>query len=65
MGRSKCACYTNFGVAPYLKDSLLSKVKAAPFCETNYDESLNRIFQEEQMVIHLQYFIEETQIVES
>ena len=65
LGRTKCGYYTNFGIAPYLKDLLISKVKAAPFYVANYDESLNRVFQEEQMDIHLRYFNEETQMVES
>ena len=53
---SKCAYYANSDVAHYLKDSLVSKVKAAPFYITSYGELLNRIFQEEQMDIHLHYF---------
>ena len=65
LGRTKCGYYTNFGIAPYLKDTLISKVKAAPFYALSYDESLNRVFQEEQMDIHLRYFNEETQMVES
>ena len=65
LGRTKCGYYTNFGIAPYLKDLLISKVKAAPIYAASYDESLNRVFQEEQMDIHLRYFNEETQMVES
>ena len=61
----KCAYYTNFGIAPYFKDSLLSNVQAALFYVTSHDKSLNRIFQEEPMDIHLRYFNEETQMVES
>ena len=65
LGRTKCGYYTNFGIAPYLKDLLISKVKASPIYAASYDESLNRVFQEEQMDIHLRYFNEETQMVES
>ena len=65
LGRTKCGYYTNFGIAPYLKDLLISKVKAAPIYAASYDEYLNRVFQEEQMDIHLRYFNEETQMVES
>ena len=63
--KNKFAYYTNFGIAPYFKDSLLSNVKAAPFYVTSNDKSLNRILQEEPMDIHLQYFNEETEMVES
>lgn len=45
MGQSTCAYYTSFDIAPYQKDLLLSKVKAAPFYVTTYNKSLNRNFQ--------------------
>ena len=35
---------------------ILWTVQTAPFCVTSYDKSLNRIFEEEQMDMHLQYF---------
>ena len=54
--------YVKFGILPYFNDLCQSEVKAAPFCLTSYGESLNRIFQEEQMNIHLTYFNKEFQI---
>ena len=42
--QNKCVNYVKFGIPPYLKDLCQSELKAAPFCPTNYGESLNRIF---------------------
>ena len=49
LGRKKCSYFINFGIAPYLKELLLAKLKSSDFFVTCYDESLNRVLQEEQM----------------
>ena len=56
MGRTKCSYFINFGIASYFKEVLQQKMKATPFFALSYNESLNRIFQEEQMDIKLRYF---------
>ena len=61
----KCGYMINFGIAPYLKKMLLEKLKLTPFFAVCYDESMNRIFQEEQMDIVLQFFNENTGQVET
>ena len=64
LARTKCGYFINFGVAPYLKD-LLSIVDTSTFFVVSYDESMNRIFQEEQMDIGLRYFNDDTGLVET
>ena len=51
VGKIKCGYMINFGVAPYFKKMLLEKLKLTLFFVVCYDESMNRIFQEEQMDI--------------
>ena len=64
VGRTKCGYMINFGIAPYFKKMLLEKLKLTPFFVC-YDESMNRIFQEEQMDIVLRFFNENTGQVET
>ena len=65
LARTKCGYFINFGVAPYLKDQLLSIIDTSTFFVVSYDESMNRIFQEEQMDIGLRYFNDDTGLVET
>ena len=65
LARTKCGYFINFGVAPYLKDQLLSIVDTSTFFVVSCDESMNRIFQEEQMDIGLRYFNDDTGLVET
>ena len=65
LGKTKCAYYTNFGIAPYFKDILLKNLKSAPYFVTSYDESMNRILQEEQMDIVIRYFNDGSGLVET
>ena len=64
MGRKKCSYFINFGIAPYLKELLLAKLKSSDFFVTFYDESLNRVLQEEQMDVVLRYCNNESCMVE-
>ena len=65
MGRSKHCYFINFGIASYFMEILEGKKKATHFFLMSYDESLNRIFQEEQMDIILRYFNNDTGLVET
>ena len=65
LARTKCGYFINFGVAPYLKDQLLSIVDTSTFFVVSYDESMNSIFQKEQMDIGLRYFNDDTGLVET
>ena len=65
LARTKCGYFINFGVVPYLKDQLLSIVDTFTFFVVSYDESMNRIFQEELMDIGLRCFNDDTGLVET
>ena len=60
LGRTKCSYFINFGIAPYLKELLLAKLKSSNFFVTCDDKSLNQVFQEEQMGVVLRYFNNES-----
>ena len=49
LGRTKCSYFISFGITPYLKELLIAKLKYFDFFVACYDESLNRVLQEEQM----------------
>ena len=65
LGRTKCSYFINVGIAPYVKELLLAKLKSSGFFLTCYDESLNRVLQEEQMDVVLRYFNNESCMVET
>ena len=48
----------NYGVAPYFKQLLDAKLKKAPLYTLSFDESLNEITQESEMVVMVQYWDE-------
>ena len=60
LGRTKCSYFINFGIAPYLKELLLAKLKSSNFFVICDDKSLNQVFQEEQMGVVLRYFNNES-----
>ena len=51
--RRKCGYFINFGIASYLKELLLAKLKSSEFFVTFNDESINQVLQEEQMDVVL------------
>ena len=46
-GKSKCAYLVNYGMAPFVKDQLVKNIVASPFCTISFDESMNRVLQNE------------------
>ena len=65
LGRTKCSYFINFGIAPHLKEPLLAKLKSSDIFLTCYDDSLNRVLQEEQMDVVLRYCVNESCMVET
>ena len=49
----------NYGVTPYFKQLLDAKLYKAPLYTLSFDESLNEITQESEMVVMVQYWDEE------
>ena len=55
----------NFGISPYFKCQLIKKIHVSPYFVVSYDESLNRIVQDEQMDIQIRYWNESLGVVET
>ena len=58
LSKTKCDCFINFGLAPYFKDLLVKEIKAANIFVVSFDESLNKVLQEEQMDVQVRYWNE-------
>ena len=61
-GKSKCAYLVNYGMAPFVKDQLVKNIVASPFCTISFDESMNRVLQNEQMDVQVRYWDVNTSI---
>ena len=59
LGCLKLMYIVNYGIAPYFKQLLDAKLKKAPLYTLSFDESLNEITQESEMVVMVQYWDEE------
>ena len=64
ISKTKCSYIIRFGLAPYFKELLMKKLKEAD-CKfvISFDESLNRILQEEQMDLIIHFWDKERQKV--
>jgi hypothetical protein len=65
LSRTKCTYFINFGISPYFKTQLLKDIQASPYFVVSYDESMNRIAQEEQMDIQIRYWNETKGVVDT
>ena len=54
-GKTKINYLMCFGIAPYLREKLLQKIKEAECLTISFDECLNTDFQKEQMDINVHY----------
>ena len=59
LGKTKCRYFINFGIAPYFKKNLIKEVSSSPFFSCSFNESLNRISQDEQMDTYVRYWNDE------
>ena len=55
LGHLKLMYIVNYGIAPYFKQFLDAKLKKVPLYTLSFDESLNEITQESEMVVMVQY----------
>ena len=56
----------NFGLAPYLKDLLLTEITVSDCFEVSFDESMNKVLQEEQVdVVQIRYWNEAAKLVDT
>ena len=56
--KTKCAYSISYNVACYFSDNLLKDIKGNPYFSVSFDETLNRVVQEEQMDVQIRYFID-------
>ena len=65
ISKTKCGYYINYGLAPFYRDTLINDIKKAPFYTVLFDETLNKILQEEQMDLYIRYWSETENIVKT
>lgn len=65
LGRTKCAYFVNFGIAPHVKSLLIKEIKLSPFYSLSFDESMNRVLQSEQMDIQIRHWDSSTAIAKT
>ena len=53
--KDKCSYYINYGVGPCYKSVLTNEIKASPYYSTSFDETLNKVTQQEQMDIYVTF----------
>jgi hypothetical protein len=58
LSKTKCGYLINYGLAPHFKELLLQKVNGSQFFALSFDESMNKIFQEEQMDLQVRFWDE-------
>jgi hypothetical protein len=56
LGADKMAYIVKFGLAPYFHEQLLSELNKAEHFVHAFDESMNKICQQEQMDIHVRFW---------
>ena len=56
LSKTKCGYLINYGLAPYFKDVLLKSINSSEFFVLSYDESLNKVLQEDQMDVHFRFW---------
>ena len=62
-GERKTVYLCVFGIAPYLKDLMLTKVKGQGPFVVSFDESLNKKSQKKQMDIHIRFWGEGNKVI--
>ena len=65
LGKTKSGYFKNYGLAPFLKMNLIKSIKDLPFFATSFVESLNRIYQDKQMDVHIHYWNNEKGLVKT
>ena len=54
--KTKIGCFITFGISSYFRSFALQDIQRSPLFSLMFDESLNKIFQEEQMHLHIRYW---------
>ena len=53
LGKTKCGYYITYDVAPYFQDQIIQVLKKSPCFSMSFDESLNKVFQVEQIDLNI------------
>ena len=56
LSETKCGYFITYGIASHFKEPLLKDVNLSPFLVFSFDESLNEVFQKEQMDLQIRYW---------
>ena len=65
LSKTKCSYLINFGLAPFYLDNLLADIKKSPVFSLSYDETMNKILQNEQMDCGVRYWDSEIGLVKT
>jgi len=65
LSRTKCTYLINFGLSPIFKSKLIKDIQSSPYFVASYDESMNRISQDEQMDVQIRYWNDLSGLVET
>ena len=65
LARTKCLYMQTYGIFPYLFSVLMDEIKFSDYCSISFDESMNKITQNEQMDIDIRFWNKLTNLVES
>ena len=63
LSKTKCSYYINHGLAPYFKEELVKSINLSSYIVISFDESMNRVIQDEQMDLNIRYWDDEKGLV--
>ena len=63
--KDKYSYYISYGIQPYCKLILTNEIKGSPYYSKSFDETLNKVTQQEQMDIYMTFWNSDRKRVES
>ena len=55
-GKTKCSYFIDYGLAPYIKEQLGKYISSSPLYVVSFDESMNSVFQNDQMDVAMRFW---------
>ena len=56
LNKIKCSYYVNYGLAPFITDLVVKDVRSSPYFMVLFDESFNKVLEQNEMDIQLRYW---------
>ena len=56
LNKIKCSYYVNYGLAPFITDLVVKDVRSSPYLLVLFDESFNKVLEQNEMDIQLRYW---------